>query len=747
MGIMQAVPMDALYLCYFERADILNETIGNPSSGWSRFAAKDKPLLQLLQKLQNTASSNEAASALLQAHAVVSAHPQGKNNMASLLAVELSQECPPQQIEAIIKDKETTVNIQAYHGAFITSVGNGNNLLYFSSVNNIALFSESLLILQNAIRHLNSGSSLLDDEQFQKVTKTTGTTDVRLFINHRSLNLLAAATGSDKWKKQADVLPYTANWTALDGQASPHLIHLSGFIFPSFTDDNYLSILLSQSGAGTSAWNVLPAETAMALNMGVPNVARFLNGYKKFLNEHKQLTAYKNNISALNEQAQTNVEELFASFYVEETGIAYIHGPQSAGWVTFFKTANSKYVSDHLRTLANELKKPFLASGKDAKNAIYHNPIQGLLPTLFGSAFEGNGDALFMIHNNWVVFGNNPEVLQAIRTAPVSLKKHIQSTRASQYCSNNSSLSFFLLPAARNNAELLSYLRPSLKKEWTNALNNDVFKVAAIQLKPAGDKLYTTFFAIYDSEEKPSERTTAKTVSDITMTKPAPSAEPQPATLVTSQKKFPVINHTNKQTEYLVQNDKNGIALVDKNGKELWKQTIDGPIVDTLYQLDFYKNGKLQMLFITANKIYLTDRRGQTVAPFPLSLSAAGKYLAVFDYNKDKEYRLFMVQNNSVRVYDKKGRTVDGWKTFTPEAPITRAPAFFRAGGRDYIVVCDEKTMHILDRKGNERIALQSEVAVKPGTAITLQQQPPTLKVTTTQGKTVTVNLKDGTVK
>ncbi|MDR0582313.1 MAG: DUF3352 domain-containing protein [Prevotellaceae bacterium] len=737
--ITQAVPLDAVYLCCFERADILNETFNNPSSGWNRFVPEENALLKFLQKLQDTAPADEAAGALLQSKAIYSAHPQGKNSINFLFAVQLPPACPASRLEALVKRNETSVKELAYNGTFIITTGGDEVLLHTAVVNNFALFSQSLLVLQNAIRHVNSGVSLNEDGQFQKIMQTSGVySDVRVFINHRALNLPGAVAGSDKLRNVSTLLPYCADWTALDGQISPNVIHLNGFIFPSFTDNNYLSLLLSQNGSGATAWEMLPAQTAFAAAARLSDIDNYFTGYKSFLDKHKLLAGYNQTLSALNERIDAQPEELCRSFYIQEIGVACVSG-NPAGWVSFFKTANPKYVLEQLETMAGTLQASFRVD-----ETMYANPARGLLAALFKELINGVGDTYFIIHDDWFVFSDDAGLLASLKETRSSLKKYIQSSPAAQYCTNNNVFSLFIRPSATDNTELLSYFHPSLRGLWGNALGNDAFKIAGLQLQPSGDKLYTTFFAVYDHEES-GEGSTEKREKTLENKERNAGHEHQAQLTANGEEpvvKFPALNHNNKQWEYLVQYADNNIALTGKNGAEQWRQKIDGAIVDTMYQLDFYKNGKLQMLFLTAEKLYLTDRKGNTVRPFPLSLPAAATKLAVFDYDKNKDYRLFVVQGNKVYAYDKKGRTVDGWKIFAPQATITRAPEFFRVGGRDYIVVCDEQTIHILDRRGNVRVLLEKAVAVQPGTPIVPQQQPPALKVQTIEGKTVTIPLK-----
>ena len=100
-----------------------------------------------------------------------------------------------------------------------------------------------------------------------------------------------------------------------------------------------------------------------------------------------------------------------------------------------------------------------------------------------------------------------------------------------------------------------------------------------------------------------------------------------------------VVNHNTSEKEIFVQDAANRIYLINSTGRILWKQRMEGPILGSLQQVDFYKNGKLQYLFNTAEKIHLIDRNGNYVERYPISLrSDATNPLALFDYDKNRDY-------------------------------------------------------------------------------------------------------------
>jgi hypothetical protein len=728
-----------LYLCYFEQASLFHDAFANPASGWQGFVSTDHLFLQWLQDVKAEAQGNSAAGEALQSDLVCSVHPKGKNSTASLYAFAMPPVGANEKWERLLHTGGRPVSEQSYHGTFIATIGRGDALLYAALVDRLALFSDSQLLLQNAVRHVHSNTSLRDNESFQDIVKTSGAyTDVRFFVNHRAMNAFFTSVGSAYWRNYMPVIPYLADWTALDGEITPQVIHLNGFVFPSFTDNTYLALLLAQHGGENTLWSLLPETAAIALNVGFADVDRFLNGYKYFLDRHKMLTPYRNNLITLGEAYSQNVNDLFSSLFVKEIGLACIPD-EHGGWLSMIKTANPTFVLEQLKGIAADRRMPWKVDPK-SPDGLYYNPAKGLLPGLFGELFNTD-DSYFTVKDNWVIFGGNKELLASFHQKYTPLKKYLQDSPASPYCSSGL-LSLFVHPNATYNAEILAFLHPSLQNRWAQALQNDRFKVAGLQMRPSGDKLYATFFSVYDTKSKPKPPPPVAT--------PSPSATPAPATAspAAALRKFPVVNHTTKATEYLTQDGDQVIALSDEKGKTLWSQKIDGAIQDSVYQIDFYKNGKLQMLFITAGKIYLIDRNGNPVALYPLALPSPARYLAVFDYNKDREYRVFIgFANRAVRAYDKKGLAVEGWQTYTAPAALTRAPAFFRAGSRDYIMVCDEKATCFLDRRGNIRLTPKQPVVVRPNTPVVVRQQPPALTLTTTAGRTVTIDMNTGAVK
>ena len=138
--------------------------------------------------------------------------------------------------------------------------------------------------------------------------------------------------------------------------------------------------------------------------------------------------------------------------------------------------------------------------------------------------------------------------------------------------------------------------------------------------------------------------------------------------------------------------------------------------------LDFYKNGKLQYLFNTSEKIHLIDRNGNYVERYPISLrSNATNPIALFDYDKSKDYRMFVAgADRKIYVYDIEGNMVTGWKFGKTESEVSGVIQHFRINDRDYITFSDDNRTYFLDRRGKERIKMKERVVISPQNPLTL---------------------------
>ena len=171
-----------------------------------------------------------------------------------------------------------------------------------------------------------------------------------------------------------------------------------------------------------------------------------------------------------------------------------------------------------------------------------------------------------------------------------------------------------------------------------------------------------------------------------------------------------ISNHQTKQKDIVAQDIKNQLYLISKQGVVRWKKKISAPILGGVKQIDLFKNGRLQMVFNTENRLYILDRFGRDVGPFPLKFKdEISQPLAVFDYDKNRNYRFLVTQGSDLLMYNGKGKQVKGF-SYNSKSKIKTSPKHIRFKSKDYIVFVEGNQLQILNRRGQTRIRVKEPI-------------------------------------
>lgn len=208
-------------------------------------------------------------------------------------------------------------------------------------------------------------------------------------------------------------------------------------------------------------------------------------------------------------------------------------------------------------------------------------------------------------------------------------------------------------------------------------------------------------------------------------------------------------NFNDRSREYLVQDESHQVHLVTDDGDIVFSQPVQGKIVSEVFQIDYYKNGKLQLLFATNEAIYGFDRLGALLPGYPIQVPSGERihYLNLVDYDKDLEYRYFVATEfGSLFLFDKTGKSLEGWAPKYTSGSLATAPAHYRIPrvGDFMVAVTTSGDLYLTNRKGELRSG--SPVKVGEGLAtgyaiIESNQAAGTLFVTINRdGEVVMVN-------
>lgn len=177
---------------------------------------------------------------------------------------------------------------------------------------------------------------------------------------------------------------------------------------------------------------------------------------------------------------------------------------------------------------------------------------------------------------------------------------------------------------------------------------------------------------------------------------------------------YAVQNHKTKALEWTVQDEENQLYLLNNNGEILWKKQVDGTIIGAVQQVDLYRNNRLQLAFVTDKRFQILDRNGKEVSGYSRKDVSTSSTFSLFDYDKQRDYRMVLSTGKTLRMYDRRMRKVSGWrKTKLPE-PLAYPAKHIRIGNRDYIaLVYKSGKANVLHRSGKIRIKLPADLRLK----------------------------------
>ena len=172
-------------------------------------------------------------------------------------------------------------------------------------------------------------------------------------------------------------------------------------------------------------------------------------------------------------------------------------------------------------------------------------------------------------------------------------------------------------------------------------------------------------------------------------------------------------NHLNKGYDFAFQDSNNYLNYYSNKGDLLWRKSLSGRIIGEIKQIDLYKNGRLQILFRTNDRLYLIDRNGKEVSQLSFNIKdgEVNHPISVFDYDKNRNYRILVTTDNDIQMYDNSGKIVNGFNPDNFKSEIINSPVHLRIDDKDYIVLqLKNGELKILNRRGKDRVIVDEKI-------------------------------------
>jgi hypothetical protein len=370
------------------------------------------------------------------------------------------------------------------------------------------------------------------------------------------------------------------------------------------------------------------------------------------------------------------------------------------------------------------------------KIPVYRTSFKGLIRVLLPGFAPDFNEKYFTFYDSYMIAGNSYGTVSRLLYDNLLNKTLVNDILYRDFVNTLPSRAgyfFFCIPS-----HITDYLAAFFNENIINALKSNRNSLNKIQA--AGYKFASSNGMIYNSlsikfkEEAREESTTEwETLLDTTA----------------SIKPFFFTNHITGAKEIFIQDMKNNTYLINAAGRVLWKVPLNERIISTIYMVDYFRNGKYQLLFSGKNYIHLLDRNGNYVERYPVKLrSPATNSMTMFDYDNNLNYRLFVAgEDKMIYSYDKTGSVVKGWKPFRTTGLVKAEISYFRVSGKDFIVAADESSVYFLDRTGNKRINLKEPVTKAVGSAMRMNPGSEPSVVCSSPDGTIQYIYFDGNVK
>lgn len=755
--VLQAVPEDAVLFIEGIDYEYMTETFLPGSRIWIDFVnttnRTDKDsIINIL--LSQVSSSQPIQDLLLKEGFNLSLHLVGKDHLTPLFYIGYFGSHSDHDFEQImlsLLEGKSMINERKYEATMLYDVSGAPGFVpgkfSFACLNGLCLISPSSMLVEESVRTIHSDGDLSTDEGLQLIRKTAGRyVHANIYINYEKLqHFFYPFVREVNWDRLS-LFSRLASWGELDLDIKKDAIVLNGMTRADFDASQFLGVFENQSPVKMEVHEMMPSGISYFLHVGISDQSKFREQISAYFDDLGILSEIKSEteravklygVDPLEDLANILDDEL-AWFAIEgETGkkeeeVLVIETRSRSETVDVVMRWIEQYLQVHSDDLRS-MRSVYQLDNQTSFN-IYHLPdvyFKGMVPGYLFNSY-------FTVFENYLIFGPSVDVLSRIIYQNVLHKTFVSDPvfkEMSDYLSNRSNITLFLRPYP-----YLDYKRALLNKRKEDLLDPmELFlrRIPGVVIQySTEDKLFYQSISLkYTSQIKVKAMTVWESLLDS-------------AAVI---KPVLVINHNTSEKEIFVQDAANWIYLINSTGRILWKQRLEGPVMGSLHQVDFYKNGKLQYLFNTSEKIHLIDRNGNYVERYPISLrSNATNPIALFDYDKNRDYRMFVAgEDRKIYVYDIEGNMVTGWIFGNTESEATRIIQHFRINDKDYIAISDDNRTYFLDRRGQERIKVKNRVVISPQNLLTLdmniREEKPRWISTDTSGNVTAIYL-DGSV-
>jgi hypothetical protein len=619
---------------------------------------------------------------------LISMHVTSKQSVGFIFYIPVSRSgkiIAQQIVDQIIQHKNAAVSRRTYQDMVIQELrGENINLDYILHENHMVISAVGFLIedvVRNIVNKFESNYLKAYPGMFRDPSLHTD--EGNLYINGTQwmpfMRTLLA-------KQPADHIDL-AQSMFFDISLSANDLLLSGFLY-SVDEQTVIATFDGQEPVPMGVLRMIPNNTSELLHIGTSDMQKWYARWSVLF--RKSIGGYANPL--------VKPDEIMA-FTTSEIALATLESidPAATNKLIFIKLQDqagirnqiNHIVEGHAQAVDDSV---FVEHFADRKIGVIE--LADFPAALLGLPFAGFSATYYMYYQDYLVLASSNAVIKEWLISMESENTWGRTVQLNQFMEEN--LGEANLTMVVNVNRSWNYLMHKLNAEWAAwwQANGPVIKqfgLVGMQISNLDNRYYANINLNYQPKAFQADRAKLNDEMLIQFTSRI------------SMKPKVVKNHNTGLFEILVQDSLNYLTLINGAGDLLWTDSIDGPIVTEIFQIDYFKNGKLQYLFANRNQLYLLDRKGHAVSGFPIRLADFDiRDLYVIDYDKSKNYRFLLADHQgNIAMLNKQGKMLEGWNPRRFNSNLTRDVFHLRVRGKDRIVIPQSNgIVNILNRRG-----------------------------------------------
>jgi hypothetical protein len=506
------------------------------------------------------------------------------------------------------------------------------------------------------------------------------------------------------------------DWSVLNITYDRELLSSKGKFVGEGGSADYISSFDGVKPAGQKIISVVPATTFALLTVSADDIsllARKMMDYRRYNGESYDADKFE---VALN---------WADSLQIKEAGCAIVNfaGRQEA--VTILRTARGQ-ISKLL--------------GKDDPTQINSFEQRGYPGLLFGSFFDLTEEESWLRIGSYMVVGPTDVIGEIIGeySAAFSMEDYIRQTKARNLLPDREDLLALTLNMEENRNVTERMLNDNTRSMVHAFFSEGNILLSGFRVTAGDNGLIVPKLWICSDSSAPVPEPSDGVFYDI----PGWYSD---SVVAVPAGPFEVLNHDSNEKEYLLQLESKWLRLADKDMNGIWAIPFDANLRGYVEQIDFFGNGNLQMLFATDRKLFLLDRTGRYVPPFPVDIQmdiALGP--KVYRYVNDKPFSIMLLhKDNSLVMYERDGKPAKEWNSVTMPEKIKEFPEMFEVDGDNFFALRTSRRLSFFRSDGSPLLDLSDEQRIRPDSGIEFTGGG-RVKVKNVEGKFMLIDMKSG---